>query len=56
MPSKMMDVMSAAPDYSNTAGEGQFTPRPDYRPLTKFEQRGHKLGHGVWDLIFERKA
>lgn len=53
---QMMDVMSAAPDYSNTAGEGQFTPRPDYRPLTKFEQRGHKLGHGVWDLIFERKA
>lgn len=52
----MMDVMSAAPDYSNIAGDRQFTPRPDYRPLTKFEQRGHRLGHGVWDLIFERKT
>lgn len=51
----MMDVMSAAPDYINAAGEGQFTPRPDYRPLTKFEQRGHRLGHGVWDLIFKKK-
>lgn len=52
---QMMEVMSAAPDYENTSGEGQFTPRPDYRPLTKFEQRGHRLGHGVWDLIFAKK-
>ncbi|MBE0493016.1 MAG: tRNA (guanosine(46)-N7)-methyltransferase TrmB [Thiomicrospira sp.] len=51
----MMEVMSAAPDYTNAAGEGQFTPRPDYRPLTKFEQRGHRLGHGVWDLIFKKR-
>lgn len=51
----MMEVMAAAPDYTNAAGEGQFTPRPDYRPLTKFEQRGHRLGHGVWDLIFKRE-
>lgn len=50
----MMDVMSAAKDYRNTSGEGHYTPRPDYRPLTKFEQRGHRLGHGVWDLVFER--
>lgn len=50
----MMEVMSAAPDYKNISGDGQFTPRPDYRPLTKFEQRGHRLGHGVWDLIFEK--
>lgn len=50
----MMEVMSAAPNYRNISGEGQFTPRPDYRPLTKFEARGHRLGHGVWDLIFER--
>lgn len=50
----MMEVMSAAEDYRNISGEGEFTPRPDYRPLTKFEQRGHRLGHGVWDLIFER--
>jgi tRNA (guanine-N7-)-methyltransferase len=51
----MMEVMSGAPDYINAAGEGQFTPRPDCRPLTKFEQRGHRLGHGVWDLIFKRR-
>ncbi|WP_373019592.1 tRNA (guanosine(46)-N7)-methyltransferase TrmB [Thiomicrorhabdus sp.] len=50
----MMEVMSAAEDFRNTQAEGEYTPRPDYRPLTKFEQRGHNLGHGVWDLIFEK--
>lgn len=50
----MMEVMSAAPDYKNTQPDNQYTPRPDYRPLTKFEARGHRLGHGVWDLIFEK--
>lgn len=50
----MMEVMSQAPDYQNISGNGQYTPRPDYRPLTKFEQRGQRLGHGVWDLIFEK--
>lgn len=50
----MMEVMNEAPGYRNISGENQYTPRPDYRPLTKFEQRGHRLGHGVWDLIFER--
>lgn len=50
----MMEVMSAAENYRNISGEGQYTPRPEYRPLTKFEARGHSLGHGVWDLIFER--
>jgi len=50
----MMEVMSQAPNYRNTAGENAYMPRPDYRPLTKFEQRGQRLGHGVWDLIFER--
>ena len=37
----------------NTADD--FAPRPDYRPLTKFEQRGLKLGHGVWDIVFRRR-
>jgi len=50
----MMQVMSDAKNYQNISGEKQYTPRPDYRPLTKFEARGHKLGHGVWDLIFEK--
>jgi tRNA (guanine-N7-)-methyltransferase len=31
-----------------------YAPKPDYRPLTKFENRGIKLGHGVWDVVFER--
>lgn len=50
----MMEVMSQAENYRNISGEGNYTPRPEYRPLTKFEARGHSLGHGVWDLIFER--
>lgn len=50
----MLEVMTAAPGWENQAGTGQFSPRPDSRPLTKFEQRGQRLGHGVWDLLFER--
>ncbi len=50
----MMTIMTQSPHFRNIAGQGKFTPRPDYRPLTKFEQRGQRLGHGVWDLIFER--
>ena len=52
----MMEVMSAAEGFVNQCGAGQYAERPDYRPLTKFEQRGHRLGHGVWDLLFERIA
>jgi len=51
---QMLEVMTAAPDYTNQAPEGGYAERPDYRPLTKFENRGLKLGHGVWDLLFER--
>ncbi len=50
---QMMEVLSAAPGYRNLAGQGQYSPHPDWRPLTKFEQRGQRLGHGVWDLLFE---
>ncbi|UTW10716.1 tRNA (guanosine(46)-N7)-methyltransferase TrmB [Marinobacterium rhizophilum] len=50
----MMDVMSAAEGYRNSAGAGEFSPQPDFRPVTKFQNRGEKLGHGVWDLMFER--
>lgn len=50
----MMRVMTDAEGFNNTAGKDQYLPRPDYRPLTKFEQRGQRLGHGVWDLIFEK--
>lgn len=50
----MLEVMSAAPGYKNQSQSNDYVPRPDFRPLTKFEQRGHRLGHGVWDLMFER--
>ena len=49
---QMLQVLSAEPGLRNTAPG--FAPRPDYRPLTKFENRGLKLGHGVWDLVFVR--
>ena len=52
----MLQVMTAAEGYMNLAGEGNYIKRPEYRPLTKFEQRGQRLGHGVWDLIFEKYA
>ncbi|MCT8540551.1 tRNA (guanosine(46)-N7)-methyltransferase TrmB [Glaesserella parasuis] len=39
----------------NTSETSDFIPRPDFRPLTKFEERGHKLGHSVWDLYFIKK-
>ncbi|MBC5766437.1 tRNA (guanosine(46)-N7)-methyltransferase TrmB [Ramlibacter albus] len=50
---QMLEVLTADPHLRNTA-EG-YAPKPHYRPLTKFENRGLKLGHGVWDLVF-RKA
>ena len=50
---QMLEVLGAEPALQNTA-DG-YAPRPGYRPLTKFEQRGLKLGHGVWDLVFNRR-
>ncbi|WP_421831544.1 tRNA (guanosine(46)-N7)-methyltransferase TrmB [Limnobacter sp.] len=47
----MHDVLSVAPDWKNLV-DAPFAPRPDDRPLTKFENRGIKLGHGVWDLLY----
>jgi len=50
---QMLQVLSAEPLLVNTA-EG-FAPQPEYRPLTKFENRGLRLGHGVWDLVFRQR-
>jgi tRNA (guanine-N7-)-methyltransferase len=50
---QMLEVLSAETTLKNTA-DG-FAPRPDYRPVTKFENRGLKLGHGVWDVVFEKR-
>lgn len=52
---QMMDVVSAEPLLKNTVIDGNgFAEKPNYRPLTKFENRGLKLGHGVWDLVFTK--
>lgn len=49
---QMLDVLRAESSLTNTAAD--YAPRPEYRPLTKFENRGLKLGHGIWDLVFRR--
>lgn len=55
----MVEVMQASTEFDNTIATSDasfpYSPRPDYRPITKFETRGIKLGHGVWDLLY-RKA
>ena len=53
---QILEVLSAEPLLQNTADkdQGGYAAKPDYRPLTKFENRGLKLGHGVWDVIFKR--
>ena len=50
---QMLTVLSADTSLQNTC-EG-FAPRPEFRPLTKFENRGLRLGHGVWDVIFTKR-
>lgn len=50
---QMLEVLGQEPLLANTA-EG-YAPQPDYRPLTKFENRGLRLGHGVWDIVFKRR-
>ncbi len=50
----MLEITQQSPLFKNTSETNDFVPRPDFRPITKFETRGQKLGHGVWDLIFER--
>jgi tRNA (guanine-N7-)-methyltransferase len=49
----MLAVLNEHPELENTV-EG-FAPKPDYRPETKFEARGLRLGHGIWDIVFKRK-
>lgn len=48
----MLSVCDQDPGLINIAGKGHYTPRPDWRPITKFENRGIKLEHGVWDMCF----
>ena len=52
---QMLEVLSETNEqFENSAGVGNYSLRPDYRPITKFEKRAERLGHGVWDLIFRR--
>ncbi|MDP1733100.1 MAG: tRNA (guanosine(46)-N7)-methyltransferase TrmB [Sulfuritalea sp.] len=51
---QMLNVLSAEPQLTNMAKD--FIPRPPYRPQTKFETRGLRLGHGVWDVVFRRRV
>ncbi len=51
---QMLEVMTRAEGFTNTSADNTYIPRPTWRPLTKFEQRGQRLGHGVWDLVFKR--
>lgn len=49
----ILEILKAETQLENTATN--YAPKPEYRPLTKFENRGIKLGHGVWDILFVRK-
>lgn len=51
----MLEVLRQFPELANQSANNDFIPRPDFRPLTKFEARGQKLGHGVWDLYFTKQ-
>ncbi|WP_346838165.1 tRNA (guanosine(46)-N7)-methyltransferase TrmB [Microbulbifer sp. SAOS-129_SWC] len=51
----MLEVLEAEAMLENTAGAGHYAPRPQFRPETKFERRGQRLGHGVWDLLYKRR-
>ena len=51
---QMWDVLDATPGLRNRAGPRGHVPRPPWRPQTHFETRGQKLGHGVWDLLYDR--
>lgn len=52
----MLEALNGCAELENLAEDGGFSPRPEYRRLTKFERRGRCLGHAVWDLVFRRLA
>jgi tRNA (guanine-N7-)-methyltransferase len=53
---QMREVLDASTDFENVAGPSGFIERPAMRPLTRFERRGHRLGHGVWDMEYRKKT
>jgi tRNA (guanine-N7-)-methyltransferase len=52
---QMLEVLTAEPALVNTIRDGGFAKRPEGRPVTKYEERGQRLGHGVWDLVFKKR-
>jgi tRNA (guanine-N7-)-methyltransferase len=52
----MREVIDSSTTFENVAGAAGFVPRHNERPLTRFERRGQRLGHGVWDLEYRRRA
>jgi tRNA (guanine-N7-)-methyltransferase len=53
---QMLEVLNASPWFTNLSPDGGYVPRPHWRTLTRFERRGERLGHGVWDLAFQRNG
>jgi tRNA (guanine-N7-)-methyltransferase len=51
----MREVLDSSVDFANVAGDKGFIDRPSMRPLTRFEKRGHRLGHCVWDMEYRRE-
>ena len=51
----MRAVLDVHPAFTNLADDSGYMPRPEDRPLTRFERRGHRLGHGVWDMAYQRR-
>jgi len=52
---QMLEIIGANPDFTNIAGRAGFVPRPHWRALTRFERRGQRLGHGVYDMSYLRR-
>jgi len=53
---QMLEVLGASASFANHSPSGDWMPRPEERAPTRFEKRGARLGHGVWDLAFERRS
>ncbi len=52
---QMLEVLGSCALLANTAADGGYLPRPESRQPTRFERRGERLGHGIWDLAFRRR-
>ena len=53
---QILNVFNANHSYKNLSPTNMYCERIEFRTLTKFEKRGQRLGHGVWDMIFEKKS